>query len=244
MRTAISKIVMPLFLASVLTACANQIGGFTANEKPSTPEKPSGPGGSEETTNNLDLRIGDQFYIDSAITNIFGDDSDTQNLIDQELRSQTAVFGGACDPYEKSASRTFKSDGTTLSFTPSCPSLSDTTATSIPKNSPVREAYRMRLCLKLSSSLTAVGRAIQKAKNLDHDITSNDLSLISNSELESVYELFYFPAEPTQDIISSLSDLVARVEVLNSSQPEPIQSLESWKAVLMTLCASPDWQAL
>jgi hypothetical protein len=176
-------------------------------------------------------RIKERAFIKSVLDDVFGGaDGLAQQITTTMVLNQLTKFGGPCDPMglapPPGEKRTSCGDVDSAAFSGPITPLS-----SVP-----REGQRMKTCNVLCFNDTTLQNAIMAATD------ATDLSYLANAPLPSrdqivsAYQLFY-PGPPA--LPDSLVD--ALVAVAQAAQ-NPSSSLDPWRAVLLVLCYTPDWQ--
>lgn len=209
-----------------LSACSNQIGfpfRIDNNNGNDTPPPPN----TDETVFS-EIRLGDRNYLASVFKGIFPN-GEVDAIVAQNILGRPGEMGGACDPYKIG----------------DCANRSESRAASIPVNSPIREAYRMRTCLEISISTGAMIALMMTARNIPSFEPAYYLEIFqppTREEISALYQKFFFPQLPTAEVAQSLVELSAAAADYYESDGFSIQAVNSWGLVFEAICSAPEWQ--
>lgn len=172
---------------------------------------------------NLEVRLGDRYYIANVFKDVFGPSFNNSSHVYTNVISKQGVFGGGCDLYERS----LRGVNTTSveNAWHQCFDTNWNTDQSL-KSTTLREGWRVRACeLIISSNGTAVNHAFSKAQ-----VDRNDDAYAEG--LNKLYQLFY----PLEDLPKSTqTEMLNWAEQINDTQ-------EFWESSLLAFCITPGWQ--
>lgn len=226
-----NNFVLLLILVSfILWGCNNQIGSYQTQETKNQNETQEQQTSEEQTA----LRLGDRHYTASVLSSIFSSNVEATNIIETLITNQVQLFGGPCDPYNLTL------DGE--DWARECQSIQDQQVTKMMSNSPVREAYRIRACLEIASSDSAITTLILRMRQLNSSNDPNFLKPMSQGEAQQLYNYFF----PFQDLESSLAREIVDIaeEVRSNSTGNSKQNIiDSFAIAFDLICsATPSWQ--
>ncbi len=183
---------------------------------------PSIAPGTEITTSDSKIRLGDRKYIASTLTSVFGTSNEVQTVINNLILKQAGTFGGPRDLYDTNDIGNFESDSQ---------------AAVLPVSTTTREAFRIRTCASLSSKDTAVKNAIAQVKGIASGaaVNTSALQLPTTSDAAIAYSMFYSARPSLPDNVSS--SIKSLTDKAGSTD-----KLEGWRFLFYVLCIAPDWQ--
>lgn len=178
---------------------------------------------------NRQLRIGDRFYVESVLKDIFGESIITAqgDQAYQLIYRRQGTFGGGCDFYSNNIEETGAGSGNykTPDKRLNC-FESPYNNSQVGQSTIVRAGYMVKFCeFTIERNPAAVGHAYDK---VDIDPSSTAINMKNFSKL---HKLFYPLETPNQKFSSLLKEL-------NNDQDKK----EAWDTILLSLCVSPDWQ--
>lgn len=210
-----------------LSGCSNQIGfPFRIDSNDNGKDTPLTPNTDDRVFS--ELRLGDRNYFASVFKEIFPN-GEVDAIVTRNILDRPGEMGGACDPYKLG----------------DCSNRSESRAASLPVNSPVREAYRMRTCLEISMNSPAMIALMMAARNIPSFEPDYYLEIFqppTANEIQDLYQKFFFPQLPTSEVTQALAELSASASDYYESDGLAIQAVNSWGLVFEAICSAPEWQ--
>ena len=172
---------------------------------------------------SVDLVMGDRNYVESVLRDVFG----TTSIPEVQSAKE---FGGHCDRYA-----TILTNSTPEYRQLACPSNGSAVSPSV--TNAARYSIMIKTCDQLifGTSPDLYSNVMKKINGTKWKLNSAEPSHKPNtSNIEKAYEFFFQDEKPSEDVVNAL---------LNVGQKKT-QIDEQWKLILMTLCISPEWQAI
>ncbi|MGZ3691333.1 MAG: hypothetical protein ACXVAX_07505 [Pseudobdellovibrio sp.] len=171
------------------------------------------------------LRLGDRFYIESVLNEIFG--PSIEPITNKYIYLPASSFGGPCDPYEQvriGSTRTELAEPRSL-----CPEgKGAANLPVIPSSQMMRQGYIAQACREITDNLNAVNFALANAVK-----SINNNAPVNEKNVTDVFHLFYPTKQPSPEVVEALSKI-------NSGKNET----KTWSKILYTLCIDPAWQII
>ena len=166
------------------------------------------------------VQVGNKIYVAQLMREIFTSTTNPvprlEDLIDAWIFNRGGQYGFGCDPYGTHSGRDCGGEVTNSTL----PLQAD--------DSTVRESFRLQFCQNVLGTDQGVHAVLEKI---------NLRSVVPTSEsVKQAYDLFYRSDEASEHTISILLDLDRSLAL----QKEP--EIERWRALILALCESPDWQ--
>ena len=171
---------------------------------------------------NYELQMADRAYVESVLHQVFdAKGTPAASYIETEIYRKME-FGGACDVYEAS-----DLGPTQVEFSrEQC--FNGITVVQPTNNNPMRYSLTTKVCERLvkdSARMTAVRKKLY---------TGTTWKKPDSASIQLAWELFFPIHSASREVVSALED-IAKVSSSNE---------EAWKNIILTLCISPEWQAI
>ncbi len=236
-----------LYISCSLVLLLNQNcggDGFSSSDLLSIDHGPSDLNGSNNA--NYATRMGDRVFVSSVLASVFFPEGETDlanaeidnvhkdlqeyvsasftsedisihNIIRENILRKYEEFKGPCSIYEKDSL---------------CNGLSTAQVEIdvVGVGSVSKEGMRVSACYQILDRDRAVNNVIDKVS------VSQNIELITENEIDGVFNLFYPGLELEQSSKSSL------VSLANATLASTNESIETWRMVLLAVCQTGAWQ--
>ncbi len=165
------------------------------------------------------LMVQNKNYTASLFRAIFArdaNDTGLENLINLWIYYRPAQFGGACNVYDTYGQSDCGGDVSNANL-----SVHNDPGT-------LREVYRLKLCAQVLNSDDFVNSALDKIGKRGQKPDAQSIGLL--------YSLFYREQDPSPSIIAALTELD------NTLAANSENSIDRWRALLLSVCESVGWQ--
>jgi hypothetical protein len=171
---------------------------------------------------SVDLIMGDRNYVESVLRDVFGTTS-----IPEVQRAKE--FGGHCDRYA-----TILTNNTPEYPKLACPTNSSAVSPSV--TNAARYSIMTKTCDQLIFGTAPLySNVMKKINGPKWTLNSAEPSHKPNAlNIKIAYELFFQDEEPDLEVVNALLKVGSTKEKID----------DQWKLILMTLCISPEWQAI
>lgn len=168
------------------------------------------------------ILVANRVFVAALMRDIFkrsNEDDWLEGQINKWILYRPAQFGGACNTYSSQSQKDCNGDVANVNM-----------AANVDDNT-IRESYRLQFCRTTLGFDEFVDSALSRVSIARNHTPDADKIL-------QVYSLFYQDTEAEPLVVESLVALDESLKAAN----EPL--LERWRALLLTLCESPNWQLL
>jgi hypothetical protein len=174
------------------------------------------------------IRLGDRFFVESVLKDIYGPSVAT--ITTPLIFTRLSFLGGPCDLKERSTS--IVNSRLAINYL-SCQGadLLDDHATLLPQSSSLRAGLITKACLSINALDSAVLYAAQAAG------AGSTLAWPSSSQIANAYKLFYPGRTLRTDSEAALNAVVNGAKTNFPSAP-----IEGWRYLLLSVCNTPEWQ--
>ncbi len=176
---------------------------------------------------SVDLVMGDRNYVESVLRDVFG----TTSIPDIQSAKE---FGGHCDRY--ATIRIASGNSSIPEYRQlACPSNGSAVSPSV--TNAARYAIMTKTCDQLifGTSPDLYSNVMKKINGTKWKLNSAEPSHKPNtSNIKTAYEQFFQDEVPTPEVVEALLKVGQTKTEID----------DQWKLILMTLCISPEWQAI
>ena len=174
---------------------------------------------------NSDIQMASRSYIESVLLQVFDAEGTTAATYIQSDIYQKIEFGGACDQY--AASDIGVTSSATVEFVrEKC--VNNIGVVQPSNNNPMRYSLTTKVCEKL---VLEPARLNSVRNKIFADQKWGDPT---DEKVLKAWRLFHQVTDADSDVLGALKD-IKKVTPNND---------ETWKIIVLTLCMSPEWQAL
>lgn len=174
---------------------------------------------------NSEIQMASRSYIESVLLQVFDAEGTTAATYIQSDIYQKVEFGGACDQY--AASDIGVPSSATVEFVRErC--VNNIGVVQPSNNNPMRYSLTTKVCEKL---VLEPARLNSVRNKIFADQKWGDPT---DEKVLKAWRLFHQVTDADSDVLSALKD-IRKVTPNND---------EAWKIIVLTLCMSPEWQAL
>ena len=184
------------------------------------------PNSYEETkaklTYTAELQVADRSYVESVLLQVFDAAGTSAATYIQSEIYQKIEFGGACDYYASS-----DTNATTVEF-PRENCVNGISVVQPATNNPMRYSLTTKVCERLVADSARMNSVRNKL------FSNKQWAPPTDDSIGKAWSLF-FPAESIDPRV--LGDFKHLAQVSGGTE-------SAWKNIILTLCISPEWQAL
>lgn len=171
------------------------------------------------------MRLGDRFYIQSVLGEIFGPDS--LPITEKFIFMQVNSFGGPCDVYEQvRIGETADALTDAHSFCPGGSGSANLPMTGV--SNMMRQGYVLQTCKLLTAESKTLDFALSRV------FTIEKIQLPNRENLITFFKLFNPESTPSDAVLTALSKIGAN----------GVDIKKRWALILNTLCTDPTWQII
>lgn len=171
---------------------------------------------------SYDQQMSDRSYVESVLLQVFDAKGTSAASYIQTEIFQKIEFGGACDKYEPS-----DLGATTIEFTrEQC--FSGIGVVQGSNNNPMRYSLTTKVCERLVADKDRMA-AVRKKIYVD-----NKWAKPNSSSIQKAWALFF----PVDRADPAVVDALIKLASVSSGDEA------AWKNIILTMCISPEWQAL
>ncbi len=188
-------------------------------------QKPMSPASPPVHAMTVTPRLGDRFFIESILMDIFGPEA--AEITKKFIFERATIWGGPCDSYEQVRINAGP-DGLTDPHS-ACPNGKG--AASLPMVATpnlLRQAYMRRACSALINSTSTMNIALSKIFPKGKTEKPEAKSLVA------AYHLFHPALDPDSKILDALEQTAKKEN----------DTLKQWSDIYFILCTDPKWQLI